>query len=114
MKKISVIGVGRLGLCFSLTLERAGYDVVGCDINAEHVSQINQKTLKSPEQGVEDMLSDAVNFKATVHMDEVLNHSGVLFAVVATPSLENGRSAKTLSNMLHHNAGLLRYCAATP
>jgi len=91
VKKISVIGIGRLGLCFSLTLEKAGYDVVGCDINAEHVSQINQKILKSPEKGVEDMLHNASNFKATVNMSEALNHSNVLFAVVATPSLENGR-----------------------
>ena len=38
MKNLSVIGIGRLGLCFCLTLERAGYSVVGCDINEDYIN----------------------------------------------------------------------------
>ena len=91
MQKVSVIGIGRLGLCFSLTLEKAGYDVVGCDISPEYVSQINNKSLKSTEQGVEDFLKVATNFEATVDIEKTLHHSDVLFAVVATPSLKDGR-----------------------
>ena len=30
--KVTVIGVGRLGLCWALVMERAGYDVVGVDV----------------------------------------------------------------------------------
>ena len=91
MEKISIIGIGKLGLCFSLTLEQAGYDVLGCDINPEYVRKINQKALKSHEQGVESMLQKAVNFSATTNLEKVLNHSNVLFVVVATPSLDSGR-----------------------
>ena len=29
MKNITVIGVGKLGLCFALQLEKAGYNVIG-------------------------------------------------------------------------------------
>jgi len=32
MKKVSVIGIGRLGLCWALNLEKNGYDVLGVDI----------------------------------------------------------------------------------
>lgn len=91
MQKISVIGIGRLGLCFSLSLEKAGYDIMGCDINPEYVSQINKRLFKSPEHGVEEMLHDAVNFKATTDIEKTLHHSDVIFVVVATPSLKSGR-----------------------
>ena len=56
MKKVSVIGIGRLGICFSLTLEKCGYDVLGIDINKDYVDSINNKTLASDEQGVGDQL----------------------------------------------------------
>jgi len=95
VQRISTIGIGRLGLCFSLTLEKAGYDVMGCDINPEYVAQINERTLKSPEQGVEVMLRDAANFKVTTDIEKTLHHSDILFVVVATPSLENGRYSHT-------------------
>lgn len=91
MKNISVIGIGKLGLCFALTLEKAGYNVVGLDINKDYVDSINNKSLKSDEQGVEEYLSESVNFRATIDINETIEHSNLLFVVVATPSLPNGR-----------------------
>ena len=41
MKSISVIGVGKLGLCFSLNLEKVGYRVDGYDINKEYLKNDN-------------------------------------------------------------------------
>ena len=91
MKKVSIIGIGKLGLCFALTLERSGYDVMGCDINKSYVESLNDKTFKSPEQGVESALCSSSNFHATVDFAKTVQHSDVLFVVVATPSLKNGR-----------------------
>lgn len=91
MQKVSVIGVGRLGLCFALTLEESGYDVVGCDVHQEYVDKINNKSLRSSEQGVEEYLQKSVNFLATTNIETTLNHSDALFAIVATPSLKSGR-----------------------
>jgi nucleotide sugar dehydrogenase len=91
IKDASVIGIGKLGLCFALTLEKAGYDVVGLDINKDYVDSINNKSLKSEEQHVEDYLTRSVNFRATIDINEAINHSNLLFVVVATPSLPNGR-----------------------
>tara|TARA_Y100000296_G_scaffold551_1_gene555 strand:- start:1795 stop:2904 length:1110 start_codon:yes stop_codon:yes gene_type:complete len=90
MEKISVIGVGRLGLCFALTLEEAGYDVLGNDISLGYIEKLNNKTLKASEFGVEQMLAQAENFKATTSLQETVDHSDTLFVIVATPSLENG------------------------
>ena len=91
MKNISIIGLGKLGLCFGLTLEKAGYNVLGCDIDESYVKSINDKTLESSEQGVEEHLLKSVNLKATTDLNETLNFSDIIFVIVATPSLENGR-----------------------
>ena len=88
---ISIIGIGKLGLCFALTLEKAGYKVVGNDVNPEYVNSINDRSLKSSEPHVETFLKQSKNFLATTSLQETINHSDVLFVVVATPSLENGR-----------------------
>ena len=91
MKNVSVIGIGKLGLCFSLTLEKAGYNVVGVDVNKDYVESLNNKTFSSSEPSVDEYLQGSSNFTATTSLSEAVNHSDMLFVVVATPSLENGR-----------------------
>ena len=88
---ISIIGIGKLGLCFSLTLEKSGYNVLGVDISEEYVNKINDKTFKSDEKNVEQLLLKSTNFKATTSLAAALNHSNNIFVFVATPSLKNGR-----------------------
>ena len=91
MKNLSVIGIGKLGLCFSLTLEKSGYNVMGVDVNQDYVNLVNNKTFKSSEPMVNEYLSESKNFVATTSLKETLDHSNALFVIVATPSLENGR-----------------------
>ena len=50
MKKISIIGIGKLGLCLGLNLEKKGFLVLGVDINDDYIKSINDKTLISLEQ----------------------------------------------------------------
>lgn len=89
-KKISVIGLGKLGLCFALNLENKGYDVIGIDINEDYINQINDKTLKSPEKDVEYLLYKSKNLLASSNLSLALEND-VIFVVVATPSLPNGK-----------------------
>ena len=91
MKTISVIGIGKLGLCFALTVEKAGYSVLGLDISPSYVDAINNKTFKSDEQGVEEYLKNSSNFKATLSLKETIEFSDYIYVVVATPSLKDGR-----------------------
>lgn len=89
---ISLIGIGKLGICFALNLEAAGYNVLGVDINQKYVDSINNKTLKSFEPQVEEMLAKCEkNFHATVLLKDAVEFSDMIFIVVATPSLLNGR-----------------------
>jgi nucleotide sugar dehydrogenase len=85
-KNISVIGIGRLGICVCLCLEKAGYSVVGVDTDPNYVDQINKKTFNSPEPSVSKMLKESNNFVATTKIDYALEFSDVIFIYVATPS----------------------------
>ena len=91
MKNLSVIGIGRLGICFALTLEEAGYSVIGCDINQSYVKSINNKTLNSSEPGVNEKLKKSKNFVATCDLEKTVRHSNNLFVTVASFSEPDGK-----------------------
>jgi len=92
MKKdnISVIGIGRLGLCLCLTLEKSGYNVIGCDILKSYVDNLNEKKFKSYEKNVNKYLVNAKKFRATTNTKDVIDHSNVIFVTVRTESENNG------------------------
>ena len=83
---ISVIGIGRLGICTALCLEKAGFNVLGVDIFPNYIDAINKKNLKSTEPFVEEYLKSSQNFKATTSLDEALVFSDIYFIILATPS----------------------------
>jgi len=85
---ITVIGIGRLGLCTALCLEQAGYNVLGVDIFPDYVKKINNKTLTSPEPGVQEALKKSKNLRATCNLDEGLEFSDIYFIIIATPSTD--------------------------
>lgn len=96
MEQIAVIGIGRLGLCLALNLEKSGYAVLGVDVDKEYVNALNHKTFNSPEPGVNEYLSGSVNFKATTQVGEILNDAlSLIFIVVPTPSLPDGGFSHT-------------------
>lgn len=90
-ENISIIGIGKLGLCLALTLEDCGYNILGCDINEDYVNDLNKKTFFSNEKGVNSLLRKNKNFKATISLKECLDFSNIIFLMVATPSLKNGK-----------------------
>jgi UDPglucose 6-dehydrogenase len=89
METLGVIGVGRLGICTALVLEKAGYNVLCYDVNPGIRDAINKRVIESPEKGVTSMLAEAKTIRAVDSIEEVLQ-ADVLFCVVATPSLPNG------------------------
>lgn len=86
--RITIIGVGRLGLCTALCFEKAGYDVLGIDLDQEYIAQLNNKTLSSLEPDVNTMLQNSTHFKASDSLDEGLNHSNIYYIMVDTPSTQ--------------------------
>ncbi len=104
--KISIIGLGRLGLCTALCFERKGYDILGVDLFPEYCEKINNKTFSSPEPQVEDFLKASKNLKATTKMDEGLEWSDMIFILVDTPtgvsekSYDHSKLSRVLSQIV--------------
>jgi UDPglucose 6-dehydrogenase len=88
-KKISVIGVGRLGLSFALLLDSKGYDVLGCDVNEKYVESLSDKSFSSNEPYINELLA-ASKMKFTTSATEALNFSDLVFTFVQTPSQTGG------------------------
>ncbi|BAM80475.1 hypothetical protein, conserved [Cyanidioschyzon merolae strain 10D] len=103
-KNISLIGVGRLGLCLALVAERAGYHVLGVDVLPQYVEALNERSLKSNEPKVMEYLKAARNFRATTELDEAIEFSDHLLVLVATPSTGGDRhyDVTQLSRVLMH------------
>ena len=74
--KVSVIGVGRLGLSFALLLDSKGYDVVGCDVNEKYIESLKNKTFVSKEPGINELLQNST-MPFTTNTASALNHADI-------------------------------------
>jgi nucleotide sugar dehydrogenase len=88
---VGVIGMGKLGLCLALNLERAGHRVIGVEKNKERLEALQNKSHSSSEPQVEEYLKKAVNWSLSASYEDLLREKcSVVFIVVATPSLSSG------------------------
>lgn len=88
--KIGVIGAGRLGICFALLCEAAGYNVLVSDVREDYVNQLNQRKIDTNEPEVDTLLRAATNFRATTNNKEVIEECDLIYTLVSTPSLPDG------------------------
>jgi nucleotide sugar dehydrogenase len=88
MKKITVIGIGKLGLCLSLNLEKAGYKIIAIDNNENYIKELKNKKFKSSEPNVNQFLETSKNIEFTTELKYGID-SDIIFIVVATPSTED-------------------------
>ena len=87
--KIGVIGAGRLGICFALLVDKAGYDVVVSDVRESYVKGLNDRIISTNEPLVNELLKES-NIKATTSNREVITSSDIVYTFVATPSTQDG------------------------
>ena len=88
--KIGVIGAGRLGICFALLCEQAGYEVLVSDIRSGYVDDLNERKIKTNEPEVEYLLGQSKNLRATHDNREVIRECDLIYTLVPTPSLRDG------------------------
>ena len=86
---IGVIGVGRLGICFALLLDRAGHSVIGCDIRSNYVAALKERKISTNEPGVKELLETS-RMEFTTDTRLVIQQSDIVYVMVATPSLADG------------------------
>jgi len=89
--KIGVIGAGRLGICFALLCEKAGYEVLVSDIRSDYITDLNRKKIKTNEPEVEYLLGQSKNLKATHDNREVIRECDLIYTLVPTPSCRDGK-----------------------
>ena len=73
-KNISIIGVGKLGLCLGLNLERKGFNVIGVDIFEEYIQSLNNKTYTTSEPNVNAYLQESKNITFTTDLELALKN----------------------------------------
>mmetsp|Transcript_15729 Transcript_15729/g.35989 ORF Transcript_15729/g.35989 Transcript_15729/m.35989 type:complete len:393 (-) Transcript_15729:67-1245(-) len=102
LEPIAVIGLGRLGVCFSVVLDEAGYDVIGMDVNESIVNSVNTRKNDSSEPGLSEALMRCRKFRATTDMSMAVQNAKIIFILVPTPN-SGGRdfyNHSILSNVL--------------
>ena len=87
---VGVIGAGRLGICFALLLEKAGYEVVASDVREDYVKSLQERKIDTNESDVQELLSKATNITFKTGNCDVIEECDILYTLVATPSLPDG------------------------
>ncbi|MES2888394.1 MAG: UDP-glucose/GDP-mannose dehydrogenase family protein [Pseudomonadota bacterium] len=91
--KISVIGTGYVGLVVAACLAEMGNQVVGVDVDASKVDQLNNGQVVIHEPGLPELVranQAAGRLHFTTDFDQAVAHGQVVFIAVATPAGEDG------------------------
>jgi len=109
--KMAMVGIGYVGLPVALIFAKAGYDVVGFDVDQARVDRINagENPIKGREPGMDDLVKSMAkkkNFIATTDPTKLADRDMILVAVQTPvegnhePKYEHLRSA--LKTIAHH------------
>jgi UDPglucose 6-dehydrogenase len=91
VERISVIGLGKLGLCLAAVLADSGFNVIGVDVDGQKVNAINRGKSPIYETGLAGLItSTRASFKATLDYDMAVAETRTTFVVVPTPSNASG------------------------
>ena len=90
--RISVVGLGYVGLCTAATFASRGFRTVGIDVDEKRIQQINAGNAPIREPKLDGLLEKAIKrtlLEATSDASKVV-HTGVTFLTVGTPSRRDG------------------------
>ncbi len=113
-QKISVIGVGYVGLCTAVGLASKGYSVLASDIDPEKIDKINMGIPPFYEPDLQEKLSECLK-RGTLkglhkQTNRAIKETDLTFIAVGTPSKSDGSidlkyiksAAKTIGKTLKH------------
>jgi len=88
---IGVVGVGKLGICYSIILAKANFKVYIYDINNEILNNIKNNTYNYNEPNLNDLIDKyKSNLFLSYDLNDIYNNCDIIFTYIQTPSLENG------------------------
>lgn len=93
VESVSVVGLGKLGLCLAAVMAEAGFHTIGVDINQGAAEAINRGESPIVEPGLAALIArhGGKNLVATTQHSEAIEGSDITFILVATPSYADGR-----------------------
>jgi len=107
--KISVIGLGKLGLPFSFFLASKKNQVLGYDINHKIHKKINDNRKNIEPELNKYIEKNKKNFFYEKNINEIIKKTNITFVVLPTPSLSNGSfSNKYILESLHKISSVLK------
>jgi UDPglucose 6-dehydrogenase len=91
-KKLSLVGLGKLGLCLAACYADVGIDVLGIDIEERVVDNVNKGISPIQEPKLDELIwrLGGKNLRATTKHAEAIEHSDITIILVATPSNPDG------------------------
>ncbi len=90
--RVSVVGLGKLGLGLALCFAAGGIETLGVDVNEEVVNSINDGKTPLVEPQYQELIDELGDkFRATTSHAEAIEKTGITFILVATPSIGDGR-----------------------
>jgi len=101
-KKICVVGLGYIGLPTACLLARAGYQVVGVDINGERVNLLKNRKLPFPEPELPELFKSA--FKNMEFSTKPVPADAFIISV-PTPTTENKKPDLTYVESASRSVG---------
>jgi len=99
--RISVIGIGYVGLVTGACLADVGNDVLCIDVDPKKIECLKRGEIPIREPGLDAIVvrnSAAGRLKFSMNYDDVVTHAALIFIAVGTPSSEDGSA--DLSNLL--------------
>jgi UDPglucose 6-dehydrogenase len=96
--KISIIGVGYVGLATGISLCLKGYTVSFYDSDQEKIKSFKRGKVPFAEEDIEEAIKECLSNKNAIFADnlkEVLENSDIIFLCIGTPILSKGESDLT-------------------
>lgn len=91
--KISIFGVGYVGLTTGACLANLGHDILCVDIDQEKINLLAEGKIHFYEPGLKELVNknrEKGRLRFTTHTKEAINFGEVIFNCVGTPSNDNG------------------------
>jgi nucleotide sugar dehydrogenase len=90
-RRISIVGLGKLGASMAAAIASRGHDVWGVDINASAVDALASGRAPVQETGLQDLIAaNRDRLHATTSYAEAIRETELTFVIVPTPSDERG------------------------
>ncbi|SPF77985.1 nucleotide sugar dehydrogenase [Pseudoprimorskyibacter insulae] len=93
MAKISVFGIGYVGVVAAACLARDGHSVIAVDVDPGKIKSINAGLSPIVENGLDELIADAVKqgrLEATSDVQYAVDNTDASFVAVGTPSAPDG------------------------